>query len=99
MSDGLPHVEMLTVRKLIEYLKTQDPDANILAYEPNSRAYIEQFPDLPNLQICTVAEDKVREETFARGWFRGDLDLEKKVKDHLEETYRYAKDTDIVLNF
>ena len=46
---------MLTVQKLIDYLKTQDPNACILAYEPNSFAYIEQWPDLPNSDICTAA--------------------------------------------
>ena len=46
-----PQPKMPTVGKLIEYLKTQDPDANILAYEPNSQAYIDQDPDLPNMCI------------------------------------------------
>lgn len=37
----LPEIGMLTVGKLIEYLKTQDPGANVLAYEENSYAYID----------------------------------------------------------
>ena len=94
-----PQPKILTVGELIEYLKTQDPDANILAYEPNSQAYINQDPDLPNMCVCTVAEDKIREERFARRWFGDDPDLELKVKDHLDTTYRYAKDTDVVINF
>lgn len=95
----LPKIRMLTVGRLIEYLKTQDPDANVLAYEQNSYAYIDQDPDLPNIHVCTVAEDKVREEEFARNWFRGDPDIELKVKDHMDTTYRYAKDSDVVINF
>lgn len=51
------------------------------------------------MHVCTVAEDKVREEKFARNWFRGDPEIESKVKEHLEKTYRYAKDSDVVINF
>lgn len=58
--DGIVNdrTRMLTVQKLIDYLKTQDPNACILAYEQNSDAYIEQFPGLPSPDILTVAEAK-----------------------------------------
>ena len=70
LADKLPQIDgahdsfmhdrtrMLTVQKLIDYLKTQDPNACILAYEQNSDAYIEQLPDLPSHDILTVAEAK-----------------------------------------
>lgn len=50
--------DMLTVKDLIRYLKKQKPDACILGYERSSRAYIEQFKDIPNTFIRTVKEDK-----------------------------------------
>jgi len=53
--------DMLTVKDVIKYLKTQKPDACILGYETNSRAYIEQFKDIPNMYIRTVREDKIRQ--------------------------------------
>lgn len=95
-----PHrTEMLTVRKLMDFLSRQNPDACILAYEPNSLAYIEQFPDLPNSSICTVAEAKKRDEEGLRGWFRGCEDAERKVQERLAETFRYAQDDDVVIEF
>ena len=90
---------MLTVGELVEYLKTLDQEASVLAFEPNSNAYIEQFPDLPNQCVCTVAEDKKREEMLAKGWYRGTENAEESVRKHLSEVYRYAKDSDVVFNF
>lgn len=90
---------MLTVQKLIDYLKTQDPDACILAYEPNSFAYIEQWPDLPNPDICTVAEDKKRMEEDLKHWYRDSKDAETKVKRDIDEAFRYARDNDIIIKF
>lgn len=49
---------MLTVGSLIAWLQTQDPKACILAFEPNSNAYIEQFRKIPNQYISTVKDAK-----------------------------------------
>ena len=90
---------MLTVQKLIDYLKTQNPNACILAYENNSFAYIEQWPDLPNHDILTVAEDKKLMEKDLKNWYKGIQDADKKIKADIEKTYRYAKDDDIIIKF
>lgn len=89
--------KMLTVQKLIDYLKTQDSNACILAYEPNSFAFIEQLPDLPSRAICTIAEDKKNLESHLRNFYRDSLDVDAKVKQELELTYRYARDNDVVI--
>lgn len=90
---------MLTVRKLMDYLATQDPDACVLAYEQNSLAYIEQLPELPNESICTVAEKKARVEEGMRSWYRGCEDAEEKVKEHIKTTFRYSRDNDVIIEF
>lgn len=91
--------QMLTVGKLIEYLQKQDPNACILAYEPNSFAYIEQLPSLPSPDICTVAEDKARMKDDLEHWHRGAPGSEMKIKKEIEMTYRYADDKDVIIKF
>ena len=91
--------KMLTVQKLIDYLKTQDPNACILAYEPNSFAYIEQSATLPNSDICTVAEDKVATRKNLEHWYKGTKGAKFKVERDLDKTYRYAHDNDVIIKF
>ena len=90
---------MLTVQKLIDYLKTQDPNACILAYEPNSFAYIEQWPSLPNPDICTVAESKAEMRKSLEHWHKDTANAEEKINKEIEKAYRYAEDTDIIIMF
>ena len=91
--------KMLTVQKLIDYLKTQDPDACILAYEPNSDAYIEQLPELPSPDIENVVEAKKRLESNLRSWYKDTKNAEEKIKRDLETVFRYAKDNDVIIRF
>ena len=91
--------KMLTVQKLIDYLKTQDPNACILAYEPNSDAYIEQLPELPNSDVENVAEAKKRLESNLRSWYKDSENAEEKIKRDLENVFRYAKDNDVIIRF
>ena len=91
--------KMLTVQKLIDYLKTQDPNACILAYEDNSFAYIEQWPDLPNQDICTVAETKKDMRESLKQWYKGTENADEKIEKEIADTFRYAKDNDIVIKF
>ena len=91
--------KMLTVQKLIDYLKTQNPNACILAYENNSFAYIEQWPNLPNNDILTVAEDKKLTREYLRNWYRNSPDADKEIEKDIEKTYRYAQDDDIIIKF
>lgn len=88
---------MLTVQKLIDYLKTQDPNGCILAYEPNSFAYIELPAVLPSSDICNVAEDKEHAKKYFERWYKDDPDAESKVRKEIEQTYRYAQDSDVVI--
>jgi len=90
---------MLTVQKLIDYLKIQDPNACILAYEPNSDAYIEQFPELPSSDVENVAEAKKRLESDLKKWYKDTENAEEKVKRDLETVFRYAKDNDVIIRF
>ena len=88
---------MLTVRKLIDFLKTCNPDACVLGFEMNSNAYIEQLPKLPNHLVCTVADDKKSEFEHLSVWFKDVDDAEKKIKKEMETIYRYSKDDDVVI--
>lgn len=91
--------KMLTVQKLIDYLKTQDPNACILAYEVNSMAYIEQFPNLPNSDICTVKEAREEHRESLKNWYKDTHNAEQRIEDEIADTYRYAKDNDIIIKF
>lgn len=90
---------MLTVQKLVDFLKTQDPNACILAYEPNSDAYIEQLPSLPSPDICNVAMAKKEMEESLRSWYKGCEDAERKIADEISTVFRYANDRDVVIRF
>ena len=90
---------MLTVQKLIDYLKTQDPNACVLAYERNSNAYIEQWPDLPSADICTVAEDKRSTKKYLEHWYKKCSDAKQRIESDIADLYRYAQDSDIVIKF
>ena len=99
--DGFVHdrTRMLTVQKLIDYLKTQDPNACILAYEQNSDAYIEQLPDLPSPDILTVAEAKKIMREDLQSWYKDVSDAQVKIENDLSTVFRYAEDNDIVIRF
>lgn len=90
--------DMLTVQKLIDYLKKQDPNAYILSYEPNSNALTHNLGNLPNIQICTVVEDKIYHEKNLKSFYRGSDNKEEKIKEDMNEMYRYSNDNDIVFN-
>lgn len=96
---GKGRSRMLTVQKLIDYLKTQDPKACILAYEPNSDAYIEQFPDLPSPEVETVAEARKRMASSLKSWYRDTDRAEERIKQDLETVFRYAQDNDVIIRF
>lgn len=90
---------MLTVGKLVAWLQKQDQDACILAYEPNSDAYIEQLDDLPNYDICTVAKAKADMRRGLLDWYRDIPDKESKVDKSVSIVFRYAKDNDVIIKF
>ena len=91
--------KMLTVQKLIDYLKTQDPNACILAYEQNSDAYIEQLPDLPSHDILTVAEAKKIMREDLQSWYKDVSDAQVKIENDLSTIFRYSEDNDIIIRF
>lgn len=91
--------KMLTVQKLIDYLKTQDPDACILAYEQNSDAYIEQLPGLPSPDILTVAEAKKSMRKDLESWYKNIPDAPVKIENDIATVFRYAKDNDVIIRF
>lgn len=90
---------MLTVQKLIDYLKTQDPDACILAYEQNSDAYIEQLSELPSYDIQTVAEAKKHMEEDLKQLYRGMPNANLIASNEVSTVFRYAKDNDVIIQF
>jgi hypothetical protein len=53
---------------------------------------------LPNIQICTVAEDKIYHEKNLQSFYRGSDNKEEKIKEDMNEMYRYSNDNDIVFN-
>ena len=111
LADKLPQIDgahdsfmhdrtrMLTVQKLIDYLKTQDPNACILSYEQNSDAYIEQLPGLPSPDILTVAEAKKNMRKDLQSWYKDMSDAQVKIENDLSTVFRYAEDNDIIIRF
>ena len=91
--------KMLTVGKLVAWLKDQDPNAHILAYEPNSDAFIEQLGKLPSYDICTVAKAKEHMAETLEGWYKGTPNPEEKVARDISIAFRYAKDSDVIIWF
>lgn len=90
---------MLTVKRLIDWLMTQDPDACILAYEANSDAYIEQFPELPSPDVLNVADAKKQMQEDLRAWYKNIPDADAKVENDIATVFRYADDKDVVIRF
>lgn len=90
---------MLTVQRLIDFLKTQDQSACILAYEPNSDAYIEQFPTLPSPDILNVAMAKKQMQDDLKSWYKDTEDADKKIERDVSTVFRYAKDSDVIIRF
>ena len=90
---------MLTVRKLIAWLQTQDPDACVLAYEQNSDAYIEQLPDLPNCDVQNVEQAKKEMRADLKSWYRDTPDADQKIERDIATVFRYAEDKDVVIRF
>ena len=90
---------MLTVQRLIDFLKTQDPEACILAYEPNSDAYIEQFPTLPSPDVLNVKMAKEQMQNDLKKWYRDTPDADKKIERDISIVFRYAQDSDVVIRF
>lgn len=90
--------DVLTVQKLIDYLKKQDPNAYILSYDPNSNSLTHNLGILPNIQIHTVAEDKIYHEKNLHSFYSGSDNKEEKIKEDMIEMYCYSNDNDIVFN-
>jgi len=90
---------MLTVQRMIDFLKTQDPDACILAYEPNSDAYIEQFPTLPSPDVMNVKMAKEQMKEDLKSWYRDTPNADKKIEREISTVFRYAQDNDVIIRF
>ena len=54
---------------------------------------------MPNADICTVAEDKVRMREDLENWYRGSPGSNAKIDREIEQTFRYARDTDVIIKF
>ncbi len=94
---------MLTVKDLIKYLKTQDPDALVVGYDMNSFAYVSQSKDLPSMQIKTVKEDRKSQTEYLKDFYlknsKSRKEAMEKVKETIAEDYRYVKDNDVIIRF
>lgn len=90
--------KMLTVQKLIDFLKTQDPNACILGWEQNSEAYIEQWSTLPSPEIGTVKDFKARDIEYMTHWYKDSENPAERAKQDVDVWYRYAADTDVIIN-
>ena len=107
MEDNKSHrsATMMTVGSLMEFLKTQDPNACILAFETNSNAYVEQTRELPSYHVCKVKDAKEQERIWLKQFYRGSDpkkegydSLEELVEAKVKEVFRYAEDEDVVFN-
>ena len=90
---------MLTVQHMIDFLKTQDPDGCILAYEPSSDAYIEQLSSLPSPDVMNVEMAKKELEKDLKHWYKDTEDAESKIQRDVSTVFRYARDNDVIIRF
>ena len=95
----MDRTKMLTVQNLIDYLKTQNPNAYIVAYKTVSEAYVNQLSELPNGYVCTVAEDKKSQLEFLRHFYKDTENADQKIDELMKREYRYVNDDDIVIRF
>ena len=80
-------------------MKTQDPNACILAFEPNSNAYIEQLPTLPSPDVLNVAMAKEQMTNDLKNWYKDTKDAEDCIKREIETVFRYSQDNDVIIRF
>lgn len=89
---------MLTVKDIINFLKTQDPDALVLGFEMNSNAYISQFKE-PQRYFIPVHKAKEDERKYRRNYYKGmpEEEMEKRISLDIEEIFRYSRNNDIII--
>ena len=71
----------------------------MLAWEPNSSAYIEQPAGLPSPDVCTAGQCRADMERGLRQWYKGSEGAEGRIKKELDAAFRYAEPGDVVIKF
>ena len=96
---SLPKEEVLTVGRMVEYLKTLDQGAKILAFDEVTNEYVTQLPDIPNHAVSSVRDDKTREEKILRAMYWGIPGKDGMVRRDMESIYKNASDGDVIFRF
>lgn len=86
-------MKLLTVKDLIEYLQTRNPNAKILRIESNTG----DWQDTPDFMVHTVAEEKTRTLEYLKSFFQTEDPHNPKVGKEMVDIFKYANDDDVVL--
>ncbi len=87
-------MKLMTVRDLVEYLQTKNPDAKILRIESNTG----DCQDTPDFMIHTVAEEKEHTLEYLKHFFKTEDPHNADVEKEMVDIFKYANDDDIVLS-
>ena len=93
------HQNMLTVRKLIEWLQKQDPDALVYRFETNTGDWQEIPDDFDRFPgwFETVAQGKKRDRKSLRSMYKGNPNIDEKVKEELKDIYKYTEPNGVLI--
>ena len=93
------HKNMLTVKKLIDWLQKQDSDALIYRFETNTGDWQEIPADVfeKGGWIETVSNGKKRDKKYLAQVYRGNKDIDELVKKELKSTYKYTEPNGILI--
>ena len=94
------HAHMLTVGKLIQWLKKHDPDALIYRFETNTGDWQEIPGDIDKSGlgwIETVAQGKARDKKYFESLYKGTENSKDKVKASVKSTYKYTEPNGILI--
>ena len=93
---------MMTIGKLIDYLKTLDPNGFVYRMEMNTGDWQEIPDDIPSLYIATVKDAKKQDRRHLRNVYKSSYktkaELEKKVRSEMRSIYKYTEDNGIVFS-
>ncbi len=86
-------LHMLTVEKLIEYLKKFNPKALVCAFEVNTGDWQSQSPDNLKWLVRTASDEREELKKSPRLFHNG------KMNEEIEDMLKYVHDEDVLIRF
>lgn len=84
---------MLTVEKLIEYLKQFDPKALVMAFEMNTGDWQETSPSWLSCLVHTAKQEREELSKNPRLFHEG------KMEEEIADMLKYTQDNDVLIRF